>query len=86
LWFYLKNDDAAPLPVFTRRLIEEALQVWVWRTPDKEKRKFRDHLAAIVRLKQHGLKGTGVIGAYHTRRVAPLMARALLLYGMMPDS
>ena len=24
LWFYLKNDDAAPLPIFTGRLIEEA--------------------------------------------------------------
>ena len=23
-WFYLKNDIAAPLPEFTRRLIEEA--------------------------------------------------------------
>jgi hypothetical protein len=23
-WFYLKNDAAAPLPKFTRRLIEEA--------------------------------------------------------------
>ena len=22
LWFYLKNDDTAPLPIFTGRLIE----------------------------------------------------------------
>jgi hypothetical protein len=35
-------------------------------------------------LEQHGLKGTGVIGAYHVRRVAPLMARVLSLYDMAP--
>jgi hypothetical protein len=23
-WFYLKDDTAAPLPVFSRRIIEEA--------------------------------------------------------------
>ena len=28
LWFYLKNDDATPLPIFTSRLIEEAPDVW----------------------------------------------------------
>jgi len=28
------------------------------------------------------LKGSGVIGAYHTRRVVPLMMRALPLYAM----
>ena len=28
LWFYLRNDDAAPLPIFTGRLIEEALDAW----------------------------------------------------------
>ena len=28
LWFYLKNDDTAPLSIFTGRLIEEAPDVW----------------------------------------------------------
>jgi hypothetical protein len=32
LWFYLKNDAAAPLLDFTRRLIEEAPLVWGWGT------------------------------------------------------
>ena len=31
-----------------------------------------------------GVKGSGIIGAYHARRVAPLMARALPLYRMVP--
>ena len=28
LWFYLRYDDAAPLPIFTDRLIKEAPDVW----------------------------------------------------------
>jgi hypothetical protein len=27
-WFYLKNDDATPLPIFSGRVIKEALDVW----------------------------------------------------------
>ena len=42
----------------------------------------RDLLEAIVFLKTHGLYGASVIGGYHKRRVAPLMARVLPLYGM----
>ena len=30
------------------------------------------------------MKGSGIIDAYHARRVAPLMARALPLYQMVP--
>ena len=30
------------------------------------------------------MKGSGIIGAYHTWRVAPLMSRALPLYLMVP--
>ena len=37
-------------------------------------------------MKERGLKGSGVIGAYHTRRVAPLMTRALPLYTMAPKA
>ena len=32
------------------------------------------------------MKGSRIIGAYHTRRVAPLMARALPLYQMVPEA
>ena len=32
------------------------------------------------------MKGSGVIGAYHARRVAPLMMRALPLYAMAPEA
>jgi hypothetical protein len=27
-WFYLKNDTATPLPVFSGRLIEETPEQW----------------------------------------------------------
>ena len=53
-------------------------------TPEKEKKRLCDLLDAITLLKNHGLRGAGVIRAYHTRRLAPLMVRALPLYGMTP--
>ena len=43
----------------------------------------RDLLEAIAFLKTHGLYRASVIGGYHARRVAPLMAHVLPLYGMM---
>jgi hypothetical protein len=42
------------------------------------------HQATMKILKENGVKGSDVIGVYYTRRVAPLMARALPLYQMMP--
>ena len=52
--------------------------------PDKDKKKIQDHLTALQILKGRGVKGSGIIGAYHTWRVAPLMSRALPLYLMAP--
>ena len=47
-WFYIKNDAAVPLPEFTGRLIEEVLESWRrWGVPEKDKKKIKDHLAAI---------------------------------------
>ena len=43
-------------------------------------------LKAITFLKTHGLQGSDIIGGYHARRVAPLMARVLPLYGMTPGT
>jgi hypothetical protein len=85
-WFYLKDNTIAPLPVFSRHLIEEALEQWEWGVLDKDKKKIDDHRVAIMFLKERGLKGSGVIGAYHMRRVAPLMACTLPLYRMAPDA
>jgi hypothetical protein len=45
-----------------------------------EKRRLGNLLKAIVLLKCHDLHASGVVGVYHSRRVAPLMARALPLY------
>jgi hypothetical protein len=59
--------------------------VWGWGPPEKEKKRLRDLLDAITLLKRNALHETDVIGAYHVRRVAPLMARALPLYRMMPS-
>ena len=54
--------------------------------PEKDKKKIRDHIAAIDILKESNLKGSSVIGAYHARRVAPLMMRVLPLYVMVPKA
>ena len=51
---------------------------------DKDKKKIQDHLTALQILKERGGKGSGIIGAYHTQRVASLMSRALPLYLMVP--
>ena len=52
----------------------------------KEKKHLNDLLAALRTLKDRGMKGSGIIGAYHARRVAPLMAHALPLYQMVPEA
>ena len=86
-WFYLKNDAAALLPEFTERLVKEVPDSWrKWGVPKKDKKKIRDHLTTLHILKERGLKGLGIIGDYHTRRVAPLMRCALLLYVMVPEA
>ena len=36
LWFYLKNNNAAPLPIFTGHLIEEGPGAWRYRPIKKE--------------------------------------------------
>ena len=84
-WFYLKNDAATPLSEFTGCLIEEALESWrKWGILEKAKKKIQDHIASIHILKENDLKGSGIIGAYHARRVAPLMMHALPRYAMAP--
>jgi hypothetical protein len=51
-----------------------------------EKRRLGDLHKAIALLKLHSLHAIGVIGAYHARRVAPLMACVLPLYQMMLEA
>ena len=56
------------------------------RCPREGQEEDPDNIAAIHILKESGLKGSGVIGAYHARRVAPLMMHALPLYAMAPEA
>ena len=46
----------------------------------------RNLLEAIAFLKTHSLHEASIIKEYHARRVAPLMACVLPLYGMTPDA
>ena len=72
------------MPAFSRRIIKEVPESWKWGVLDKDKKKIKDHLAALQILKERGVKGSGIISAYHMRRVAPLMVRALPLHQMVP--
>ena len=83
-WFYVRDDPSATLPKYTGRLIEEAPGSWTWGVQLKDKKHLADLLAGLQALKERGVKGAGIIGAYHARRVAPLMARAFPLYWMVP--
>ena len=83
-WFYVKDDIATPLSVFSGRIIEEVLGSWKWDVSKKDKKGIKDHLATLQILKERGVKGSGIIVAYHTRRVVPLMSHVLPLYLMAP--
>ena len=61
---------AASLLVFSGHIIEEVPGSWKWGVPDKDKKRIKDHLAGLQILKDRGVKGSGIIGAYHTWRVA----------------
>jgi hypothetical protein len=82
-WFYLKNDTATPLPVFSGRLVEETMEQSGWGVLEKDKKKIGDHHTAIVFLKERGLRWSGITGAYHMRRKEPLMAPSTLPEGMV---
>ena len=60
--------------------------MWSWGIHEKEKRRLHDLLEAIMFLKDHGLRGVGIIGAYHVRRGAPLMVCVLPLHEMMSNA
>ena len=85
-WFYVKDDVAATLLAFSGHIIEEVSESCKWGVLDKDKKKIKDHLAALQILKERGMKGSGIIGAYHMRKVAPLMERALPLHQMVPGA
>jgi hypothetical protein len=80
-----KERRYCPLSVFSGHLIEEVPQEWGYGPVKKEKRRLRD-LDAVMLLRSGSVHGADVIGAYHARRVAPLMARTLLLYEMTPEA
>jgi len=49
------------------------------------KKRIKDNLTTLQIQKDRGVKGSGIIGAYHTWRVTPLMSHVLPLYLMVPE-
>ena len=60
--------------------------MWRYGPIGKEQKRLGFLLKAIVTLKDRGFRGTGVVGAYHVRKLAPLMARTLPMWKMTPYS
>ena len=56
-WFYVRDDVNAPLPKYSGRLIEEALESWKWGVLTKEKKHITNLLATLLALKNQGVKG-----------------------------
>jgi hypothetical protein len=54
--------------------------------PNREMKRIKDHLVAIKILRENGLNGAGIIGAYHQRRLAPLIGHTLPLHQMIPNA
>ncbi|RLM73922.1 uncharacterized protein C2845_PM15G00290 [Panicum miliaceum] len=69
---------------FSGRIIGELPLVWRYGQPRKNKKRLPVLLDAIAHLKESVLTGIGVIGTYHQKLVAPLMARSLPMYVMDP--
>jgi hypothetical protein len=58
------------LPEFTGHVVEVVLESWAkWGVRKKDVKKITDHLATIKILMESGVRGSGVIRAYHERRV-----------------
>ena len=81
-----QGQRGRPLPAYSGRLIEETPGSWKWGVLDKDKKRIKDHLAALQILTERDVKGSGIIGAYHTWRVGPLMSHALPLSLMAPGA
>jgi hypothetical protein len=81
-WFYVKDDERAPLSRFTGRMVTDVPRTWKDGPINKEKDRLAGLLGAIQQLKANGLTGSGIVGAYHARGIAPIMARTLPLYRM----
>lgn len=72
-WFYLRNigDD---LPRYTGKIMMERPPHWYHGVAKKNVKKAVAAIEVVRRLRDFGLDVTGVIAAFHRRRVLPLAA------------
>jgi hypothetical protein len=84
-WSYLRNDNSR-LPLYTSRVMMERLTKWRWGIPSAEQPRMQPLLDSLKRLRDGGLTATGVVTAFHRRRVLLLMAWWLCLHQMEEGS
>jgi hypothetical protein len=65
-WFYIKNYDVTPRPLFTGHTIVAAPPMWSWGPMDKEKKRLAPLLGAIAYPKGYGLYGASVVDGVRT--------------------
>nr|CAB3495565.1 unnamed protein product [Digitaria exilis] len=87
-WFYLKSHAKATLPPFDPASSPPAKEPahWQYGPEASDRKKLAPHLDCLAKLRSCGLTGIGIAEAFHRRRVAPLMARPLRLFEMLPTT
>jgi hypothetical protein len=86
LGFYLNNDTTTCLLEFTGCTIEEVPDQWGHDPVEKEKRRLYDLIDVVTLQRSGSVHGASILGAYHARGVAPLMACTLSLFKMTPNA
>jgi hypothetical protein len=84
-WFYLRNDRSR-LPAFTGKVLGMAPSRWREDLPAGREASLRKAIKALSRLTKMGLTAAVVVANFHRRRVLPLMARRICLYGMKEEA
>ncbi|CAN6203451.1 unnamed protein product [Urochloa humidicola] len=85
-WVYLKSEGWKRFPRFTGRYFIKAPQKWHSLPSASDQAQIQPLIRAIGILKSHGLRGAGVVGHYHERRLAPLMQHRLQMWEMDDDA
>ena len=84
-WFYLRNDETRPLPVFTGRIFEKAKPVWRGR-PDGDMVASVDRATRKLRgLRDLGLTEPLIVASWLGRGLVPLQRRELRVFEMVTE-
>ena len=84
-WFYLRNDDAHPLPAFTGRTFESSNPLWRETVDGYLKTQVAAVVAKVQALRDAGLTEPRIIAHWLALGVVPLRRRTLRLWEMTEE-